>query len=192
MIKILVTFLLCIISINAYAHPHVWVYTDAGLNVKNKKLESISVKWQFDEMYSATFMLDADINRDNYLDKKEQSKIEKEVKAELYQRLNKFILIKPEGKHEIKDYYFSDLNINYDTEKEVVIYDFKLKLKNPINVNGHIKLAFLDYEYYIGFEQSYDLDLSHAKSCKANLLEDGSIEVYGGLLNPEVYQIECK
>ena len=178
-----------LVSFNAVAHPHIWVYTDLGLNVKNKQITGLHVKWKFDEMYSAAFLADADLNKDKRLDKYEAEKMQKQVLEKAVTYLTPFIMLKLGGK-DIYGYKFDNLNISYNEQSEQIEYEFDVVLHAPRQLVGNHKLAIVDQEFYVGFEQSYDFALP--SNCDFDLIEDETISIYEGMVHPEVYQLECK
>lgn len=181
----------CFCSNNSFAHPHAWVYTSAGFNVKNKMIESVSVHWVFDEMYSSTFMLEVDENNNNKLEKSEKDILKARIVPHLYDYLSKFIFLWFDNKR-IEDYKFEDLKVSYDQDKETLIYDFKLKLKKNIPLKGNHKIGFMDETYYTSYEQLEKFSFPKNSKCKMELKEDTSIELLGGMLNPEMYYISCE
>ena len=69
-IKVLVTLLMCAPSV-ALAHPHIWVYTDVEVLAQGDLATGLKVHWNFDELYSASFMHEADQNGDRHLSQNE-------------------------------------------------------------------------------------------------------------------------
>lgn len=187
--KLIYTLLILLISVKSYAHPHIWVDTDLTLLTKNSKIIGLDVHWQFDEMYSSAFMLDADLNNDGKLEKAERKIIQRQVMQQAISRLRPFIMLHFND-FENKNFDFENLNIFYDEKIEKVNYKFTVKLKQAQKLIGSHKLAILDKEYYVGFEQSYNFNIP--KNCSFELEEDMTMTLYDGLINPEVYQLNCK
>lgn len=187
--KILYTLTVLVMSFSASAHPHIWVYTDLGINTKNDEITSIEVQWKFDEMYSSAFMMDADTNGNKKLDADEALAMEKQVLEKAVTMLTPFVMLKLQN-IDVHNYNFKDLKISYDEKSEQVVYNFKIKLNKPIKLKGFHKLAIVDENFYVAFEQSYNFNIP--KNCSFDLIEDEEIFIYEGMVNPEVYQLTCK
>tara|TARA_Y100001960_G_scaffold322961_1_gene400479 strand:+ start:415 stop:984 length:570 start_codon:yes stop_codon:yes gene_type:complete len=187
--KLFFTLSALLASFNSFAHPHVWVHTDLTLLTDNSTIKGLKVHWAFDEMYSTAFMMDADMNGDGELDAAERKIMEKQVMQQAVSRLRPFVMLKLNG-FDVRDFSFDDLKITYDKEAEKVNYDFVVKLKKAQKLNGSHKLAILDKEYYVGFEQSYNFGIP--SNCSFELEEDMDILLYDGLINPETYKLTCK
>lgn len=187
--KLAVILIFAMMSLKSFAHPHIWAYTDLNLLTKDTKITGLGVKWAFDTMYSSAFMMDNDLNKDGKLDEEEQSIIQDHVMKNAVARLRPFIMLYFNGVKDT-DYKFKNLKITYDEQKEQIMYNFKIILTQPQSLAGQHKLAILDEEYYVGFEQSYDLKIPN--NCSFELEEDETMSVYDGLINPEVYKLNCK
>ena len=140
-------------------------------------------------MYSSAFMMDADKNGDKRLSHKEAKAMEKQVMDKAVTMLTPFVMLKFNNKDTF-GYNFENLDIKYNKKTEQVEYRFTIALNSPINLKGFHKLAIVDQEFYVAFEQSYDFVIP--PSCYFDLIEDEEITVYEGMINPEVYQLTCK
>jgi ABC-type uncharacterized transport system substrate-binding protein len=187
--KLSIFLILFFVSFKAFAHPHVWVATDLNLITDSNFITGIGVNWSFDEMYSSAFMQDADLNNDKKLDLLEEKAIEKQVMHNAIKTLRPFIMLKFNG-FDVTEFSFNDLKISYDKKTEKVSYDFKIMLDKPQKLSGNHKIAIFDNEYYVDFEQSYNLKLP--KNCTFDLEEDSKVLIYNGIINPETYKLSCK
>jgi len=187
--KLIYTLAFLATSFKVMAHPHIWVYTDLALKTEGQYITGLNINWSFDEMYSSAFMMDADLNKDGKLDPSESEAMQKQVMEKAVSSITPFIMLKFEGKDTF-GYKLDNLKIKYDEESEQVVYNFDLKLHAPRKLEGFHKLAIVDKEFYVAFEQSYDFKIP--KSCQFDLIEDQEITIYDGLVNPEVYQLSCK
>ncbi|HAG53162.1 MAG TPA: hypothetical protein DCL21_05180 [Alphaproteobacteria bacterium] len=187
--KIVSIFVFCLLSLKAFAHPHIWVYTDLALKTEGNKIIGVNVNWVFDEMYSSAFLMDADLNKDKKLDQSEAEAMQKQVMEKAVKTITPFIMLKLGGK-DVYGYKLDNLKIKYDEENEQVSYNFDLKLHTPRSLEGSHKIALVDDAFYVAFEQSYEFKIP--KSCSFDLIEDQDITIYDGMINPEVYQLKCK
>ena len=55
-----------------YAHPHIWIDTYVDVNLGADGLETIDVRWVFDEFFSSAVMLDLDTNGNRRIDETER------------------------------------------------------------------------------------------------------------------------
>lgn len=173
----------------AFAHPHIWVYTDVGVIVHQNNITGFNVTWNFDELYSAAFMQDADTNKNMQLEPVEAEETIQKVFIENPANLFPFIHIKLNGKD--KKYQFKKPTIKMG-EDETLYYTFSIILDEPTPITGAHEFGFFDPEFYVSFEQSYTLDLPQPSKCEYNLKENKNIFIYDGLVNPETYTLNCK
>lgn len=66
--KFLVITFLFLITLNAYPHPHVFIDVEADVEIKDGKINSITQRWVFDEMFSSMVLMDYDKNRNKRID----------------------------------------------------------------------------------------------------------------------------
>lgn len=174
---------------NVFAHPHIWVYTDVAPVVRNGFINSFKVHWNFDEVYSATFIQDADTNFNGKIEESEvqhtiQTVFEQDPEilyTFMYMHLNghkqKFTLNKPKI---------------WLSEDETLNYSFDIIFDDPIPLVGVHEFGFFDPEFYVSFEQSYEIDLPENLNCSYELKENLEISIYDGLVNPETYKMKCE
>tara|TARA_R110000868_G_scaffold262401_1_gene520980 strand:+ start:154878 stop:155462 length:585 start_codon:yes stop_codon:yes gene_type:complete len=172
----------------AQAHPHIWAYTDVEILTDSNQITGLKVLWKFDELYSVAFLQDADLNKNMKLEKSETEYAIQTVFKENPESLFPFIYLRFNGKtHTFK---FQNPTI-WMAEDETLHYQFSIILDQPAPINGTHDIGFFDPEFYISFEQSYDLTLPQHAICKYELEENKNISIYGGLVNPETYKINC-
>ena len=176
----------------ARAHPHVWVYTDVQVNVVQHQgrahTNQLQVHWEFDELYSASFLLEMDTNANKTLEPAELAPIKKNVFEDGQADLFPFMLMQFGGKK--VPFNLKNPEIWMD-EKDILHYRFDLVFQTPQPLAGEPKIAFYDPEFYVSFEQNYDLGLPAGAPCTAELKPDKTISIYMDLVNPEVYHLNC-
>ncbi|MBN2442456.1 MAG: DUF1007 family protein [Spirochaetales bacterium] len=111
--KLMVLFLFFIINISAFSHPHVFIENAFTFVFNETGLDVIKIKWIFDEMFSASIILDYDLNQNNIFEKNEI----KAVKEEAFSNLENYN-------------YF--LHINYDNSDLTIssVSDFNAEILN--------------------------------------------------------------
>jgi ABC-type uncharacterized transport system substrate-binding protein len=173
----------------ALAHPHIWVYTTVELIEENGKAKGIRLHWNFDEMYSSTFLLQADENKNGKLEEDETLFTRAEVFENNPEGLTQFMLFKFNGE-ETQTTNFKDIKIWFD-DKETLHYSFDLIFDAPKELTGKHTIGFFDPEFYVSFEQDLDMKLAQNSQCNATLMEDPQVTIYDGLIHPETYQLTC-
>ena len=69
---LLITAVLFGLASGVYAHPHIWIDAYVDLNLGADGLETIDVRWVFDEFFSSAVMLDLDTNGNRRIDETER------------------------------------------------------------------------------------------------------------------------
>lgn len=186
---LLLTFALSISSNSSNAHPHIWVYTDVELLVAQNEITGIKVHWNFDEIYSASFLEYADINRNMKLEEDEVQYILKSVFRDNLEALYTFMHIQMHGKK--NKFHLKSPKI-WMAKDETLHYVFALILEEPVSIKGNHEIAFYDPEFYVSFEQSYEMKIPEQAKCLYELEENKDISIYEGLMHPETYKLQCK
>lgn len=171
------------------AHPHIWVYTNVELLMSQNEITGVKVHWNFDEIYSASFLEDADTNRNMKLEDNEVQYTLNSVFKENLDALYNFMHIQFNG---TKSHFTIDKPKIWMGENETLNYTFELKLEKPVTIEGKHEIAFYDPEFYVSFEQSYEMEIPEQAQCSYELEENEGISIYGGLMHPETYKLYCK
>lgn len=182
---IFILFALFLCPLESQAHPHVWVYPDISVAKTANKGTKISVKWKFDEMYSASFILDYDKNNDNKLNSREKQLALIDIEENGVKLFSEFIHFNTK---DTKYNSFKITNLDFHLKNETLVYEFDVILHE--NFNKFDSFGFYDPEYYIGFEQPYDIKIP--ANCHYELEEDSQTSLYGGMVNPEIYFLNCQ
>ncbi len=187
-IKFFVTFLMCVPSV-ALAHPHIWVYTDVEVLAQDGLATGLKVHWNFDELYSASFMHEADQNGDRHLSQNELKHTVDTVFGDNVVNLFPFMHIQF---HQTKGGFAIQNPKIWMSEDETLHYQFDIVLDQPVPLKGVHEIGFFDPEFYVSFEQNYDLRMPTDSNCKAALEENVKITIYDGLIHPETYTLNCE
>ena len=108
------------------AHPHTFMNTRVGAEFENDQIKGIWVHWEFDEMFSAALIEEADFNKDGLFDEEET--------AYLYE--NAFLNLENYG------YFF------YIREGEE-----RLPAKKVTNFSASYKDNLLRYKFFVPLEK---------------------------------------
>lgn len=171
----------------ALAHPHVWATTTITMLTDKGMLTGMHVQWVFDELYSASFVPDADRNGNGKLDDAEALAMARTVFVDGAEGLKPFMLMAVNGVR--LPVAFANPRIRMADDDELH-YQFDVMLAKPVPLQGNLKIATYDPEFYIDFEQEPALK-AVPSACKAVLREDAQIRIYNNLVSPQVYHVAC-
>lgn len=188
MLRALLLLCLWICPVQAFAHPHIWVDTLLELLVTDKQITGLRVHLSFDEMYSTSFLMDADTNKNKHLDSNETKETIQAVFIDGQKDLYPFMYVAPHTQQtpftlKKPSIWMKDKSLNYQFD---IVFD------KPQPLQGHHKFAIYDPEFYVGFEQELDIKMPSGVSCEQALEENKSISIYMGLVNPETYTLICE
>ncbi len=181
--------LLCLLAfpIKAFSHPHIWVNADLELLTKKHQITGIRVKWSFDELYSTSFLVESDTNKNKQLEPNEVANTIKEVFITGEKDLYPFIYISMAGKKTT----FTLKNPNVWMTNDYLHYQFDIILDDPKEINGQHHFGIYDPEFYVAFEQNIKMKIPDEVSCSQILQKDRNISLYMGTFNPEIYTLTC-
>ena len=171
------------------AHPHIWVYTNVIPVIENGFIKSFKIHWNFDEVYSATFIQEADTNFDGKIEESEVQHTIKTVFEDDPQSLYPFMYMHLNGQSQQFALFNPKIWLSDD---ETLNYSFEIQFKEPVPVTGKHEFGFFDPEFYVSFEQSYEMKLPKDAKCTYELKENLNISIYDGLVNPETYKMNCE
>ncbi len=152
---------------SSQAHPHLFITNYTSFQFQNDILQSITVTWRFDKMFSSSLIKDYDENRNKRFDKNEIVQL----------RNTAFVNLRKYG-------YFLRLTINKKVEPvqrvtnftawlkgSYVYYRFSIPIRENIPRNsGSVQLALFDPTYFTS--------ITHAKnSVHINGLDQSSYHV---------------
>ena len=162
-----------------FAHPHLFVDIDLELINKNKSLETVKVKWIFDDMSSQMMIFDYDKNLDGKFDKKE-IQIFRENVFDGLKGVDYNTHIKVDNKI-IKTYkLLTNIGLLIEKNRFVLTYDLNFKKYNNYK---DIKVGFWDEDFFTGFTLNKDFVTANKLDFK---IEEIDADFYYG------YQIVLK
>lgn len=162
----------------AFAHPHVFV--DANIEVvRNDKGEFTELRhvWRFDELFSATIILDFDKDGDDQLSETEL----KEVTDTIHQSISEFdffTAIRVAGKP--VDFYEPDALKAYFKDGQMIML-LEVEPSEPQDMkNEPVRISISDTSFYVAFD--YDVEsisvAGNNKGCKASVVHPNFDELY--------------
>jgi len=142
--------LLAITTTIANAHPHVFVEAnmDVVLNEKGEFTELRQV-WRFDEIFSATVIIDYDENADGKLDEKELEEVATTVKGSIAEY--DFYTALRSGENVIE--FFEPKTMSAYFEDSQMIMFFSINPSKPFNMKDQpLRISASDTSYYVAFD----------------------------------------
>jgi ABC-type uncharacterized transport system substrate-binding protein len=179
-------------SQSSYSHPHCWIDTETTILNEDGFFQGVQNNWRFDEYFSMDVIDMIDLNKNG--------KIEENEKEYAYN--NTFIQLKEFGYYnhinlngkKITDYKIKDFDAKI--ENNIIVYDFKLVLNNPIEIlkDNRITVSIYDDTYFI------DIKLGNKESIKYTskadlidyqLIEDKDNAIWYGTIFPKTILIQA-
>jgi ABC-type uncharacterized transport system substrate-binding protein len=127
-----------------FAHPHLFMDIDLELIHKDKSLETVKVKWIFDDMSSQMMIMDYDKNLNGKFDKNEINLFKKNVFNDL-KSSDYYTHIKINNKKVSTDKLLKNMGLIIENNRFVVIYDLNLKKYDNYQ---NIKIGFWDKDFF--------------------------------------------
>jgi ABC-type uncharacterized transport system substrate-binding protein len=125
--KYFIFIIFLLLSLSVYAHPHIFMENTFTFVFSSTKLEGIKVKWIFDEMFSASIIMDFDFNGNRFFEADEIAAIESGAFSNLA-NYDYFLHIQING----ADYKITSVsNFDVEIDDNRIIYYFFL----PLNLN---------------------------------------------------------
>ncbi len=164
--------------IAAHAHPHVFV--DANIEiVRNDKGEFTELRhvWRFDELFSATIILDFDKDGDDKLNEAEL----KEVTDTIHKSISEFdffTAIRVAGKP--VDFFEPDELKAYFKDGQMIML-LEIEPSSPQNMkNEPVKVSISDTSFYVAFDYTVEsVSVSgNNKGCAASVVHPNFDELY--------------
>lgn len=127
--KFLLLILLFLVSQQALAHPHTFIYSTLAPEFENNTLKGVWVEWTFDEMFSAPVISEADANKNKKIDKAEIDYIYNNafINLENYG----YFFYQRDGKNRIAAKEVQDFSASIKGDK--IFYKFFVPIENKTN-----------------------------------------------------------
>lgn len=118
-------------NISAFSHPHVFIDNAFTFIFDDNSLAGIRVKWIFDEMFSASVIMDFDINRNNIFEENEIKAVEQGAFSNL-KNYNYYLYITIDN---IQSTIPAIQDFTAEIENNRIVYYFFI----PLNIKADIK-----------------------------------------------------
>ncbi|KQQ60992.1 MULTISPECIES: DUF1007 family protein [Rhizobium/Agrobacterium group] len=168
----------CLAPIAAMAHPH--IFAEARMEIiegADGNVQEVRNIWRFDEMFSASVVLDYDKNSDAKLDKEELAEIGATVHESLAE-FSYYTFITQNGKQ--VDFGKPDA-IHVDYKDNQVLMFFSVKPKAPLLAKGTLTFGAWDPTLYTAIDFAKDSDIvikgTHLAACKHKVVRPDPDEI---------------
>lgn len=182
---------LCI-STPALAHPHVFIDNRVAFNFAEKKVASITVDWQFDEIFSDELLMQFDADGDGTFDKLESNAAGEGVLPNLAQ-FHYFTYVYLDGK--LLD-AVAPVDFVASAKDRIVFFQMTVKLPQPVDpYKQALALEVNDREYYVAVElaEKDPVTMHNAAGvkCAASVRDDHENAYFGGFVYPQEIALQC-
>ncbi|WP_027182500.1 DUF1007 family protein [Oleidesulfovibrio alaskensis] len=171
----------------AVAHPHVFVEALVQLEIENGRLKALHETWSFDEMSSALFLGDLDLNQDGALTPDEWEKLKADITGYLHEEgfyTHIYAGGKTAGVTRVEHFTatFSD---------GMLRYSFTVPLDLPAAAGEVVKVALYDPTYYTAFFfDERHVTVKGADKARVVLQEAPELAYYYGQIVPYAIELE--
>lgn len=186
--------IICIFSITVplFAHPHVFIETSFEFVFDDAKLTGIAVIWSFDEIFSASVIIDHDHNKNHVFEEKESKSVERGAFSNL------------------KNYdYFLHIDINGRQFKIKTVTDFKAVIVDrrivyrfliPLNIGAGmadavVKIGCWDKDYFCDVKYT-DGPVRLVENARVEssweIFADKKSAYWGGFVIPKIVKLRFK
>lgn len=162
----------------AFAHPH--IYAEARMDIIESDSGTVSEVrnlWRFDDMFSASVVMDFDNNSNLTLDDNELSEIGATVLESLAE-FDYYTYVTVDGKN-VQMEKPDKIHVTYDNQQ--VIMFFSIKPKTELAINGTLSFGAWDPTLYTALDFANDMDLttegSKISMCKRTVVRPDADEV---------------
>ena len=174
----------------AEAHPHVWIDAQLELGLDAAQLDSITLVWRFDELFSRYVESEFDRDGDRRFSPEETALIEREAFAAVAE-LGFLTHLRVDGElRSLRTYH--DFSAVLDDNS--VSYRFTLPVTPPVDVGAsRASIALYDETYYIdvGLTDADPVRLDEASGCRFSIANDSVHPIYFGLVEPIAVTLSC-
>jgi ABC-type uncharacterized transport system substrate-binding protein len=181
-----------IASAPAVAHPHVFIDNRVAFNFADKKVISITINWQFDEIFSDELLMQFDADGDETFDKLESDATGEGVLPNLAQ-FHYFTYVYVDGK--LLD-VIPPTDFVASAKNRIVFFQMTVPLPQPVDPTKQaLALEVNDREYYVAVElaEKDPVTMHNAKGvkCAASIRDDHENAYFGGFVYPQEIALQC-
>jgi ABC-type uncharacterized transport system substrate-binding protein len=180
------------VSTPAFAHPHVFIDNRVAFNFADKKVTSITLNWQFDEIFSDELLMQFDADGDGTFDKLESNAAGEGVLPNLAQ-FHYFTYVYLDGK--LLD-AVTPTDFVASAKDRIVFFQMNVPLPQPVDPRKQaLALEVNDREYYVAVELAekdpVTLENTAGIKCAASIRDDHENAYFGGFVYPQEIALQC-
>jgi ABC-type uncharacterized transport system substrate-binding protein len=183
---------LFIVTAPLFAHPHVFIDNSFDFIFDDESLRGIEVTWVFDEMFSASIIMDYDANKNRIFEEKESQAVERGAFSNL-KNYDYFLHIDIDGKN------FTIKTVN-DFTAEItdnrMVYHFFIPLKVGARPTYRVVDAGCwDRDYFCDVKYTNDpvkLENDSRIESSWKMLADKKSAYWGGFIIPNIVQLRFR
>ena len=174
------------------AHPHVFIDNRVAFNFVDKQVASITVNWQFDEIFSDQLLMQFDADGDGAFDKLESQATGEGVLPNLAQ-FHYFTYVYVDGK--LLD-AVAPADFVASAKDRVVFFQMTVPLPQPVDpAKQALALEVNDREYYVAValaeKDPVTLENAAGVKCAASVRDDHENAYFGGFVYPQEIALQC-
>jgi ABC-type uncharacterized transport system substrate-binding protein len=184
----------CFVAVTSvYSHPHVFIENSFVFLFGDDGLEGIAVTWIFDEIFSASVIMDHDRNRNRALEPNEVEAIRKNAFSHLA-NFNYFLHVDTGGgKIKIK----TVRNFEAEIVGRRLAYRFTVPLKLAAGVKEKtIRAGCFDNTYFCDVRYAKDgpvkTENASRIACSWELVADRTNAYWGGIIVPQIVRLRFR
>ncbi|PHP67265.1 ABC transporter substrate-binding protein [Zhengella mangrovi] len=139
----------------AAAHPHIWADARVDLAISGNTVTALQHVWRFDDIFTATVLVEFDKNADNRLDDAELAEVGKTVRESIAE-YDYFQVVQADG----KDVAMQPPEVviaDYQDDRLLLI--FESKMQTPLPLAGTLSFAVYDPTFYTAIDYANDTDM---------------------------------
>jgi ABC-type uncharacterized transport system substrate-binding protein len=180
------------LSTPAFAHPHVFIDNRVAFRFADKQVTSITVNWQFDEIFSDELLMQFDADGDGTFDKLESNAVGEGVLPNLAQ-FHYFTYVYVDGK--LLD-AVAPTDFVAGAKDRVVFFQMTVPLPHPVDpYKQALAIEVNDREYYVAVELAENdpvtLENAAGVTCAASVRDDHENAYFGGFVYPQEIALQC-
>ncbi|MCP1200388.1 DUF1007 family protein [Notoacmeibacter sp. MSK16QG-6] len=139
----------------AHAHPHVWAEARMEVVIEGDTVTALRHVWRFDDIFSATVILEFDKNTDNTLDTEELEEVGRVIR-ESTAEFDYFQSVTKDGKTAPM---MPPPVINTDLQDGRLLVFFESRTMPPMPLNGKLSFGVFDPTFYTAIDFQNDSDM---------------------------------
>lgn len=177
----------------AAAHPHVFIENRVAFDFADRKVASIGLHWQFDDIFSDDLLMQFDADGDGAFDELESQAVAEGVLPNLAQ-FHYFIYVYVDGK--LLD-AIAPTDFVASAKDRIVSFQMNVALPQPVDPSAQaLALEVNDREFYVEVDlpekDAVTLRNADGVKCGATIRDDHENAYFGGFVFPQEIALQCQ